>query len=396
MKEKLYILLVVIASSFLAGCSNDSDSLSIKGESLSETPILLQSDSKFFSVNTRASIDAIESIDTLGMFCVAREKTGVHGSDEAQDVNWMQVLENTTENYGFTTNGIYWENLKFTPAATEDGRTELKAYEGEEYVGYFPITNWYGYDFYTYYPYKEEYVQASDSLAVDFTIDGTVDVIWGRSTKVADPYAYSSRYVKAMNIKKIPMTLNHCTTQFRFFLLPAEMREDSVVDPDKVQNLSLKEIKMLDESPNVRMTLASINNDECVGTIYPNGEETTDFILMDKDGNAVSENPVPVPYKEVDGKIYADTARIGDCIMVCPGKTEYFMSMCMCDSDNPENEYRSEKRISIKASDNSAFKPGYIYNIYITINGVSFVSMDATLQEWTNAEDDPSLKFEIY
>lgn len=436
MKEKIYLLLVVIASSFLAGCSSDSETFSIKGESLSETPILLQSDSRFFSVNTRASIDTIQDIDTLGVFCVAREKTGIHGSDEASDVNWMQILENTHENYGFTTNGIYWNNVKFRPGETTDGRTKLEALEGEDFVGFYPVTNWYGYDFYAYYPYKDGYIQASDSLAVDFTIDGTNDIIWGRSNKVADPYAYSARYIKSMNNKNVPMTLKHCTTQFRFFLLPAADGSGKVVQPEKVKNLSIKEIKLLDVHSNIRMTLAKLNSDESAGAVYPIGVETTDFILKDKVGSAISDSPIPVPYNTVIRRdtindiniladsisddiisgdsisgdsisgdsikieeyeeIMTDTVRIGDCIMVYPGCSEYYMSMCMCDTDNPENEYRSEKRISIKTSDSSVFKPGYIYNIYITVNGVTFVSMDATLQEWTNAADDPSLKFEIY
>ena len=395
MKEKIYLLLVVIASSFLAGC-NDSDSLSIKGESLSETPILLQSDNKFFSVTTRASIDSIQEISSLGIFCVAREKTGINGSNEAREVNWMQILENTTERYGFTTHGIYWNNVKFRPGETVDGRTELQPVEGEEFVPFYPITNWYGYDFYGYYPYKSSYNQAKDSLAVDFTIDGTTDVIWGRSNKVADPYAYSARYIKSIGNKKVPMTLKHCTTQFRFFLLPAADGEGKVAQPEKVKNLSLKEIKMLDVHPNIRMTLAKLDDEENVGTVYPKGSATTEFILKDKAGNAVADAPVAVPYNMVGEEMMSDTVRIGDCIMACPGQTEYFMSMCMCDTDNPENEYRSEKRISIKTSDSSKFKPGYIYNIYIAVNGVTFVSMDATLQEWTNADDDPSLKFEIY
>ena len=56
---------------------------------------------------------------------------------------------------------------------------------------------------------------------------------------------------------------------------------------------------MLDVHSNIRMTLAKLNSDESAGAIYPIGVETTDFILKDKVGNAISDSPIPVPYNTV-------------------------------------------------------------------------------------------------
>lgn len=400
MKEKLYLLLVVIASSFLAGCSSD-DTLVVKCESVSETPILLQSDNDFFSVKTRASIDDVLSVDSFGIFCLAREKTGINGSSEAREVDWDTKLVNTIDDYGFTTHGVYWNNVKFKPSASDESTTDLVPLPGQDYVRYYPITNWYGYDFFGYYPYQPQSNIVdnynSDSLAVNFVTDGTIDIIWGRSAQISDPYAYSARYMRKTGETAAHMTFHHSLTQFRFFLVPSVDDLGRVEQFDVIKNLSLKELKLLDTYPNLRMTLANLYNEANVGKVYPATRDiTTDFTLKDETGALIEENPVPVPYKLVDEQVMPDTVRLGDCIMACSNEREYFISMCMCDTDNPANEYRSEKRISVKLSNGSPFKPGYIYNIYITVNGVTFVSMSAELEEWMEADDDDSLKFEIY
>ncbi len=401
MKERILFLLLVV-SSFLAGCSNsDHHAPSQPGERVSDVPILLQSDTRFPAyVSTRAMVNDITEPDSLGIFCLAREKTGIGGSDDANDVDWNVVLDNTSTGYGFTTNGIYWSNLACTAVDTGEENAMLEVLPGQDYIWYYPITSWYGYDFFGYYPRQQSYVHNSDSVYVDIETDGNIDILWGRSEKIDNKYAYSARYVKSQETSVAHMHFKHSLTQFQFYFVAQKSwnKQEMNADFSQVKNLKIKDVCILDTYSNLRMVVAHRLDDSRSGAIVPaNRYDMIDIALKDSSGVEVSENPIPFSFSTNElGEEVSDTVRVGDGIMVCPNEKEYYMSVCLCDADDPEKEYWSEKRITIKLSgDNARFKSGYIYKIYVTVVGVSTISIDATLEDWQEADPDESLKFEL-
>lgn len=397
MKGKI-LLLIFVVSSVLVGCS-DTDSCKVLSERPSDTPILLNSNLSFnANVTTRASIDTILELDRVGIFCAARQKTNINGSLEAPEPDWSVLLDTSSVRYGYTTNGLYWPNIACEVLHDSSSAARLKVEEGQAYIWYYPITSWYGYDFYGYHPYQNSFRSTTDSITVDFEIDGTQDILWGRSEKKSENFAYSARYFRSSKDSVAHMRFKHCLTQFQFYIVSAkspDKADPNLTSFNDIKGMSVKEIRMLDIYKNLRMTVANRLDESMVGRVYPNGYEIADFVLKDTFGIEVAQNPVPFKTQIVDDEEIADTVRVGECVMVCSNQPRYYMSMVLCDSNNPDLEYHSEKRMTIRLSDDSEFQPGHIYKIYIKASGVTNISLDATLDNWIEAPDDDNLDFEI-
>lgn len=393
------LLLIFVVSSVFVGCS-DTDSYKVLFERPSDTPILLSSNLSFnANVTTRASIDTIAELHRVGLFCAARQKTNINGSSEAPEPDWSVLLDTSSVRYGYTTNGLYWPNIACEVIHDNSATARLEVEDGQEYVWYYPITSWYGYDFYGYHPYQESFNSTEDSVTVDFEIDGTQDILWGRSEIKSESYAYSARYFRNSKDSVVHMRFKHCLTQFQFYIVPAkspDKADPNLTSFNDIKGMSVKEIRMLDAYANLRMTVANKADASMLGRVYPReGYSTTDFTLKDTLGVEVAENPVPFKTQIVDGEEIPDTVRVGECVMVCSNLQRNYMSMVLCDTSDPEREYHSERRMVIKLSDDSEFLPGHIYKIYIKASGVTSISLDATMDNWVDAPDDDNLDFEI-
>lgn len=402
MKERILLLLLAV-SSILVGCSDsDSDSFGAGFEQPSDTPILLSAEGSFdadITVKnqapaTRASVDEISQLGKVGVFCLAGKKTNINGSDLAQDPNWSVALD--PNNYATTTHGTYWSNLACSVNAAT-GRLSVDA--GQDHVWYYPITSWYAYDFYGYHPYQNDYTVTQNNgnyqITVDFKIDGTQDILWGRSDIKEDAYAYSARYFRNSTDTVAHMNFKHKLTQFQFYLVPQKKTESTESTFNGIRNLSVKQITMHRVATNLRMTLAESNNitaTDCVIEPVPNDEQLEDVILKERNGDL---NPVPFQTKTENGVEVADTVRIGDCIMVCPAVKEHYMSMVICKTDDPTSEYHSEKEMTIKLSNGQFFESGKIYKIYIKASGVTEIALSATVEDWVDADADDNLNFDI-
>lgn len=401
--KKHSFLTLFVAAALLAGCSDNSNEPATIYNSglLSNVPILLMGDGNFStSVTTRTGVDSVMGLgEQVGIFCVAREKTGITGSAEAKNVNWSTVVSTDPENYGYTTNGIYWSNVRCRTVRNNNIKADtvdLQPVNSEDYIWYYPVTNWYGYDFYGYYPYQSSYTHTSDSITADFTIDGTNDILWGRSDTISgDKYAYSAHYFNTHTQSAAHMKFNHALTRFQFYIVAAKNKEGSYND---VKALCVKEIRMIKVHTTLRMTVANRVNRLMSGTIYPSPSQdiTATLKLKDAAGNEVSQNPVPFATKtDKQGKEIADTVRVGDCLMVCPNAKAYYMGIGLCDRNNPDKEYWSEKNITISMTSNGRFLKNTVYKIYISVSGVSGVNLNASLQDWDESVNDGFLNFTL-
>lgn len=399
MKERILLLIFVI-SAVLVGCSESDSGSAPLFERPSDKRILLNCNTTFKAeVSTRASIDTISELDRVGIFCLARQKTNINGSSEAPDPNWSVLIDTSSVRYGYTTNGIYWPNIACNVIHDTTSRARLEVEEGQAYVWYYPITSWYGYDFYGYHPYQAGFSHTEDSVTVDFETDGTQDILWGRSDIKSESYAYSARYFRSSKDSVVHMKFKHCLTQFQFYIIPAkspDKADPNLTSFNDIKSMSVKEIRMLDTYSHLRMTVANKYDEAMVGRVYPiDYYSTVDMTLKDTFGVEVAEKPVPFKTQFVDGEEIADTMRVGECIMVCSNQPRHYMSMVLCNTDNPDREYHSEKRMVIAQSDGSEFLPGYIYKIYIKASGVTEISLDATVEKWIEAPADDNLNFEI-
>ena len=406
MKERI-LLLIFAVSSILVGCTNDG---SIDGPAMerpSDVPILLDAKGSFDASAsasqqapaTRASINDASELGELGIFMLAGKKTGINGSmgsEGAQDIDWSVTVDPGAD-YATTTNGVYWHNVKCTLDAATDYLTNA---DDSNPIWYYPITSWYAYDFYGYHPYQEDvnpieqYATGKYRLTVDFDIDGTKDILWGRSDIIeGNDYAYSAKYFRTTGEDAAHMTFYHKLAQFRFYLVPTKDKEADDDGFGGIEGLSLKSVTMHSVATKLQMLVADSdpNNQGNVGNLTCISPKDQDIVLRNEDGSQIE----PVPFEKVvgaDGVVTGKKVRVGDCIMLCPFDTEYKMSIVLCDDKG--NEYHSEKKMSITLNDGSPLQPGKIYNININATGVTAIALNATVEDWVEVDDD-NLNFDI-
>lgn len=405
MKERI-LLLIFVVSSILVGCTNDGSDNGPLVESPSDVLVNLNAKG-LFDVDvtegrktsaTRASVDNKYDLAPVGIFMLAGKKTGINGSmgsEGAQDIDWTVNVKPGAE-YATTTNGIYWNNMK----CTLDVTTDYLVKDNANYpLWYYPITSWYAYDFYGYHPYQEngfnvqEYDDGKYRVTVDFDIDGTKDILWGRSDIIeGNNYAYSAKYFRTSGEDAAHMTFYHKLSQFRFYLVPTKDNDAEDDGFGGIEGLYLKKVTMHSVATKIQMLLADSDsgNQGDVGNMHPISDKDQDIPLRDKNG--IEFAPVPFETVVVDGVVTGKKVRVGDCIMLCPFDTEYKMSIVLCDEDG--NEYHSEKKMSITLKDGSPFQPGKIYNININATGVTNIALNATVVDWQEVDDD-NLNFDI-
>ena len=418
MKERILLLLLAV-SSILVGCTESNSDEAF--ERPSEIPILLNVSGSFSAdatvkesaPATRASINTIDDLEKVGIYCLAGRKTGINGSDQAKDPDWNVTL-GSGANYATTTHGIYWNNLSCSVSSSVDGeKARLTVDAGQEYVWYYPITSWYAYDFYGYHPYDENVVKCKiqpydngkkHKIVADIVIDGKQDILWGRSVKKQvgvndendiNKYAYSARYFRNSSETAVQMNFKHCLCMFEFYIQPQEKNETPDANLNSYKDLSVKKITMHRVKKNLTMTLADSGTEGGVGVVNPKNDGVVfDAVLCNRDGNEIT----PVPFWDEE-KGFDEPVRVGDCIMVCPGEVAYNMSMVICHNDTNE-EFYSEKEMTIKLANGALFEPGKKYKVYIKATGVTAIAVEAIVEDWEDytkedGELDENLNFDI-
>ncbi len=156
----------------------------------------------------------------LGVFALAQTNTpagGQSGPVSTNDIQWdgsvsmaralwNQPMTATYANNSTTLQFIDKATLSSTPAATSC---------------YYPITSWYNYYFYTYYPRVDDSSVhvSSNVVTADYTLDGSQDIITAVSQPATNPNSgYCSKYVRENPTAKPQLELNHHLAQLRFFV----------------------------------------------------------------------------------------------------------------------------------------------------------------------------------
>ena len=403
--KRTSIATLATALVLLSGCNKDKNTI--------EVPIYPQEDfvrielggsNSLNNTTSRASIENLGDINEasgkhIGVFCLAGRRTHISGSSEAKEIDWSNIVPTDLEEYGYNTNGTYWNNVR-CHIAGDVPNYSLIPDEDQEYYWYYPNTSWYGYDFYGYYPYQENgvYIQ-SDMVTVDMEIDGTKDVIWGRSedptaaiykevsdqslrNKLVESY-YSARYFRyspegwnAANMK-----FKHMLTQFRFHVYPAANKESNPEKKyDTATALKVTELRLEDEECNLQMILADRSGQQ-QGTIFSRDGLTNDFYLHYADGTLLKDSAVSIKTQldTINDIVIPDTVQMGECIMALAGDTVYHLSVQLQDT---VTTYSSEKKIAIRRANGKPFEPGYIYHVYLQVAGVTTIGVTAEMEDW--------------
>jgi len=404
MKLHHYLWAVAAACMLLPGCSNEDLSdhaaapVFIPGNSEVEIRFAAHSDEVSTSVDKRATVDENGNLDKMGVFCLARGKQGKNGG--APDISWSDPEDNYAS--------CLMKNVK----AKKEGSNV--SWDGHYF---YPISQFYMYEFYGYYPYAEDsnitYEASADGgesggprhrATVHYTIDGTQDIIWGRAT-LQDKHAYSARYFREHADATMPtINLQHMLTRLQFQVKPGANPDDAGSAFEDADKITVKSIKILKAHSKVDLIVADLEKRELWSAepdkmltlserIKPSDDSTrTDFTLKNaQDGDL---QPVAI------GTTLDQTTKVGGCLMLYPEKKYRLEITLHKEGESPEKGFdiTTEEWLTVgppyggSESETNLFRQGISYMVTITVNDIEEVKANAALTDWQDSANNPSVE----
>lgn len=319
---------------------------------------------------SRAAILGNEStavLDSMGIFALARTVQGTN--EAAYPIQWF----NDDRNWSF----CIMDNVV---SEMENGNIIWK---DEQAIYFYPITQFYNYDFYGYYPYTDDITRYDNSIVAHYTIDGTQDLIWGRATSNAD-FAYSAKYYRTYGNGAIDPTvdLEHLLTRLTFTIEPSESFIGSN-DYTESEAMRVKSIEICDAYTNLDVLVADRENVDEADWSNPDYANrvtlrnlTTDTLaLKQPDGSAIGLTQVP---------LHTEPAlQVGESLMLFPA-TSYMIKVVIIDQNNIEHVSEIPLTLTLDPNDPQMFARGNSYTVRIIIHGPHAVSLKGTLVDWND------------
>ena len=417
---KISIATLATALVLLSGCNKDNtidNSIDIELDNTIDMQLIkLGGSTVTTSAKTRASVESLDEMGgTMGVFCLAARKTDVKNADPNRTINWTTMVSNDLEKYGSTVNGTYWDNVLCKVEKDE----ERESYQiipdpavSQTYNKHYPMNSWFGYDFYGYYPYDETCAvgqKTSTRIYVDMDIDGTKDVIWGKSetpnvaalapnnTELQNTLLssyYSARFFRKIpNLQEeAPMKFEHLLARFCFIVEPGPDKEfETPLRYEGAKKLRVKSVTINQVDSCLRLIVADRTNEELSGTLSarPGASDKADFVLQTKEGKPLANNPVSIETTYENGIEVPLAKQLGDCIMLLPGGSKHYTSIVFEDENG--GEYHSESDIAISLADGKTFKAGNTYNVRLQVSGIKEIGISAELADWEESCEDMDL-----
>ena len=339
---------------------------------------------------TRAAIlgdSSVAVLDSMGIFALAREKQGTNQA--AYDIQWFH----DTRNWSFCI-------MNNVAAKMEHGNITWK----EDTVFFYPISQFYHYDFYGYYPYTDDITRYDNSIVAHYTIDGTNDIIWGRATSDED-FAYSAKYYRTYgNLAKHPVVqLKHLLTRLTFSIEPGESAIGNG-DYTDAEKMKVKSIQLCDVYTHLDVRVADRENiDEAdwsnpdwYVSDYDARISTRDglldtLILREENHDVMSTVQVPL-HDWVVNTNAGKGLHVGESVMLFPDE-EYMVRVVVLDEENREHvsEIPLTLQSALAPTNPEKFRRGYSYNIRVIVHGPRAIALQGQLEPW-NEVDGPELE----
>lgn len=390
------ILLAAAASAMmLAACSSeDSIAEDSRQEGPSEVEITLSAGASFSVEATRAALMGDDSentatIDELGIFGLARQTQDVNHSP--QPVNWFH-------------NTLNWSDCILDNVSSRKEGNNIKWNDASAHY-FYPITQFYAYDFYAYYPYKDvsELNYEFNKVSTDYEIDGTTDLIWGRATST-DPHAYSAKFFRdnGTNATTVPnISLQHMLTRLWFVVKPGESFPGSG-DYTVAARMTVDTLQVIDAVTNVNVVIAEhADLDKSLMDRITPDVWTRDTLWLksaDSEGNPITLVPVHLDDNPLNEQ------QLGESLLLYPEST-YTIRLTMTmdaytDQDevyHPKEKFYSEVPLQLLADESDSyalFEQGNSYKIKLVVYGPKEIGLRATLVPWDEI-DNPEHRIEL-
>ncbi len=369
------VLLLGMAA-FMCACSNDATEVpgpEAPGGNVTFDPneITLGGSTVNVTADTRAAVEDAANLNNIAVWCLAKDAMAVN--QDPQGIRWFSdAPEHET--------CCIMENVKANIISNEVKWADASA------IYYYPVTQFYRYEFYANYPYTPalEYNEDTQNAVVaKYTIDGTQDLLWGRATSNED-YAWSAKYFRSKGGQTLAnrptLKMEHLLTRLVFKIQPGPQVEipdadESLMDYTAAHNMTIDSLQILDAIVNVKMTIADYNNrDMSIGSrLLRLNNETDTLFLKDAAGEIV--DPLQVP------ALPSLKEQWGESIMLFPAD-RYTVRIVL--HDNTGRRFVSE--VPLELANQPSFERGKSYNIIITVHGATTVTVGAEISSWVPTE----------
>ena len=473
MNKSLYIMAFAVAA-LLTGCSTGDSAIDLEegvpataeqqqpgsiftsATSDSEIPIQLGFGSQSL---TRGPLDSevgtglfeTPSGQYLGVFGLAQQPQPIAepthpGPVDANSIDWAAnsdgLMRLLTLNHPASVS-IVDAGTKLGTITTSTRVSEVKFLDPssmEPQIYYYPMGGWYNYYFYGYYPRQASGVNiTSNKITVDFTLDGTQDIIWGKAMPYTDGTSsfpesdltsgYNARYFREKASSGVTdqnvlphLQLKHSLTMVKFYVICDDTEGyTDYVSGGNPENFQLAGMT-IDRMP-VKWTLTVADR----AGASDNEEETTEgkltltnpddsnllntpiYIHKDDDSDPFESGNINIPLcsdPESSANIRSESVYVGYAMIPTTKMIEENLEtignvpMGNHDGQNLKNpfvklkfylngvEVDANSPVTHKIGGNDLnLQKGKIYNVYLKVKVPDALSARATLDHWEEAGD---------
>ena len=364
--------LAVLGAAFLQGCSNDNEeTFDVKNVHVENSDVEIHLSTG--SVNTRASVESDDNhafeVEGIGVFCLAKGDLNINPRE--LPINWIRNSANDSWS-------VWMDNVAAN-AVIEGTRTALR-WQDDEATYWYPTGNWHSYRFYGYYPRQEEVNLDNEVFTAEIAMDGTQDVIWGRTASGLDEdkaySAYFFRQYGEVEQPTIPFTHRLMRLTFSFVAGP-----DANGSTETAKTMGFQSLELFDVPSKVTLVVADRNDSENEGKI-----------IADWDNNLTAYNlldPNDQPLPELDAAAGTgywttdDEQTLGQGFLVpVPEDGHTLQIRAILQNKDGQVFNLHEYPMDINLAPGTKFEAGKSYNAKIIVNGPRIIEIFASLAPW--------------
>lgn len=388
--QQLLIATALASVMMLGSCSNEQDEVQQTNIVVITEPVEMRLGSNVGAVATRSALDDSEIIDTLGVFALARHSLTINQAPAP--IQWWGTDE--TEK---TACRLFNIEAKKTGA--------LLSWIDEDKHYFYPMTQFYAYDFYAYYPHKADNqldISTPNELYVDYKLDGKTDILWGRAASL-ESTGYSAAYftqdkahfTEAAYLPRL--NLRHMLTRLVFYAVPApKYNGDAEPDYTAAKQMKIISIKVVNAYTDVRLTIADLALDSPTSMVtgcannsstdeswwrgrLNTTSEARDTITLADLPIADSVQPEFIPLMVPDESTLPNGIQLGESMMLYP-QDYYKLQVVLLNT--ADNLYHVSEIPLIIQPGGESFQAGAQYKVVLRVGGPTEISVRASLADW--------------
>lgn len=360
--KKRFVYIGIASLLILASCSNEETQLSSTNTvKVTDSNVQIQLSSA--TLPSRASVETtangLFNAEGLGIFCLAQNHLNINTQN--LPISW-------TRNDNEDTWSIWIDNAKAN-TVINDTQTAINIQWADPQASYwYPDGNWHSYQFYGYYPYQENVSLQDEVFTTDIALDGTQDVIWGRTLSEVQ-YAYSARYFQGTKKEQPSLAFSHRFMRITFTLVAGVNSSGSSTTAKK---LGVKSLELTNMPSTATLTIADRNTPANEGIITCDWEQNlVNYILKDANDTDLAT------LNATDRKGYwaeDDEQTLGQGFLVPVPQAGHSLQIhALLQNTNGE---LFDRYGTLTTKPGQTFQAGKSYNVKITIKGPEDVEIE--------------------